>query len=457
MRRDHATVSGELVRQRSRTRSLEEEGSGLRRQLADAQRAARDVAGAVDEPLSRHLPAILEAVQIVRDEHISQPAVERALWGWVPAGYGPPSTANPNFREICATLVCAAVLRVDPPPSLEQLSRRLRVPVQPVLPFPTEAVGQGPLLGTSADTRPMGRAPAPHEGPETSPVVRSAGKPGVEVTPRNRSGGDITPTTTGAAGAAAPTPGRDELRALLVYLNEVPPDSQTGEAQKLHLHLATRLDLPPEFPRSNLRAQYTALGRLLPTRPELGHLVGEFVRDRRAEPSGSQTAVPDSQGAAKVAAASRANQAGGSGKSPSRGKGGSDHDTYSVAVMVRWRVNPRDTPEAIYPLSPGRLGMVLKKAFGDFRVSYKGSLCRRTKGSYATRRMEVGHSWACGPRLPPPWRGTGVTPTNSSPTSGPRPTNNRIPAGCCGPTTWKRAMLCSSGCVVGTLWQDPKA
>ena len=248
MRRDHATVSGELVRQRSRTRSLEEEGSGLRRQLADAQRAARDVAGAVDERLSRHLPAILEAVQIVRDEHISQPAVERALWGWVPAGYGPPSTANPNFREICATLVCAAVLRVDPAPSLEQLSRRLRVPVQPVLHFPTEAVGQGPLLGMSADTRPMGRAPAPHEGPETSPVVRSAGKPGVEVTPGNRSGGDITPTTTGAAGAAAPTPGRDELRALLVYLNEVPPDSQTGEAQKLHLHLATRLDLPPGVP-----------------------------------------------------------------------------------------------------------------------------------------------------------------------------------------------------------------
>ena len=81
------------------------------------------------------------------------------------------------------------------------------------------------------------------------------------------------------------------LRALLVYLNEVPPP-QTGEAQKLHLHLATRLDLPPEYPQSNLRAQYTALGRLLPTRPELGRLVGEFVRDRRAEPSGSQTPAP---------------------------------------------------------------------------------------------------------------------------------------------------------------------
>ena len=159
IRRDHATVSGELVRQRARTRALEEEGSSLRRQLADAQRAARDVAGAVDERLSRHLPAILEAVQIVPDEHISQPAVERALRGWVPAGSGPPSTANPNFREICATLVCAAVLRVDPPPSLEQLSRRLRVPVQPVLHFPTEAVGQGPQLGLPTNARPKGRGP----------------------------------------------------------------------------------------------------------------------------------------------------------------------------------------------------------------------------------------------------------------------------------------------------------
>ena len=171
-----------------------------------------------------------------------------------------------------------------------------------------------------------------------------------------------------------------------MYLNEVPPDSQTGEAQKLHLHLATRLDLPPEFPQSNLRAQYTALGRLLPTQPELGHPVGDFVRDSRAEPSGLQTPAPDTQGAAKVAAASRANQAGGSGKSPGRGKGGSDYDTYSVAVMVRWRVNPRDAPEAIYPLSPGRLGMVLKKAVGDFRVSYikdEGQLCHTEDGGWA--------------------------------------------------------------------------
>ena len=133
--------AGNWCGQRAGTRSLEEEGSSLRRQPADTQRAARDVAGAVDERLNRHLPAILEAVQTVQDEHVSQPAVERALRGWVPAGYGPPSRANQNFWEICTTLFCAAVLHVDPPPSLEQLSRRLRVPVQPVLRFPTEAVG----------------------------------------------------------------------------------------------------------------------------------------------------------------------------------------------------------------------------------------------------------------------------------------------------------------------------
>ena len=43
---------------------------------------------------------------------------------------------------------------------------------------------------------------------------------------------------------------------------------------------------------------------------------------------------------------------------------------YSVAVMVRWRANPPDAPETMYPMSPGRLGMVLKKAFGNFCVSY---------------------------------------------------------------------------------------
>ena len=150
MRRDHAIVSGEVVRHRSRTRTLEEEGGSLRRQLADAQRAARDVAGVVDECLNRHLPAIPEAVHIVRDERVSPPTVEQPLRGWVPAGYGPRSTANPDFWETCATLICAAVLRVDHSPSLETLSRRLRVRAQPILRFPMEAVGQGPQRGVSA-------------------------------------------------------------------------------------------------------------------------------------------------------------------------------------------------------------------------------------------------------------------------------------------------------------------
>ena len=172
---------------------------------------------------------------------------------------------------------------------------------------------RGPNWGCPRTPAPPGRAPTPHEGLEASPAVRTAGHPNAAATPGNRSGGDTTPTTTDTAGVATSTPGRDELCALLIYLNEVPPDSQTAEAQKLQLHLATRLDLPPEFPQSNLRSQYTALGRLLPTRRELGQLVAEFVQDRRAAPSRSQTAASDSQGAAKVAAASRANQAGGSG------------------------------------------------------------------------------------------------------------------------------------------------
>ena len=168
-----------------------------------------------------------------------------------------------------------------------------------------------------------------------------------------------------------------------MYLNEVPPDSQTGEAGKLHLHLASRLGLPPEFPQSNLRSQYTALGRLLPTRPELGQLVGGFVQDRRAALSGSQIPAPDSQGTTKVAATAQANHAGGSGKSPGKGQGGPNYDTYSVAVM---RVNPRNSPEAFYPLSQRRLGRVLKKTFGDFRVSYiedEGQLCHTGDGGWA--------------------------------------------------------------------------
>ena len=73
LRRDHATVTGELVRQQSRTRSLEEDGSRLSRQLTDAQRAARDVARAVDERLQRHLPTILKAAQMVQDERVHSP------------------------------------------------------------------------------------------------------------------------------------------------------------------------------------------------------------------------------------------------------------------------------------------------------------------------------------------------------------------------------------------------
>ena len=109
-------------------------------------------------------------------------------------------------------------------------------------------MGQGPEPGLPTNARPAGKAPTAHDGLEASPAVRMAGQPDAAATPGNRSRGDTNPTATDAAGVATSTPGRDELRALLVYLNEVPPDSQTGEAQKVHLHLATRLDLPPEFP-----------------------------------------------------------------------------------------------------------------------------------------------------------------------------------------------------------------
>ena len=152
------------------------------------------------------------------------------------------------------------------------------------------------------------------------------------------------------------------------------------------MHLATRLDLPPEFPQKQPAGRVYGPGQA----PAHAARVGPpGWRVCPGPPGGAlrvQTPAPDSQGAAKVAAAPRANQAGGSGKSPGRGKGGSDYDTYSVAVMVRWRVNLRDTPEAIYPLSPGRLGMVLKKAFGDFRVSYikdEGQLCHTEDGGWA--------------------------------------------------------------------------
>ena len=284
------------MRQQARTRSLEEEGSRLRRQLAEGERVARDVAGAVDERLNQHLPTILEAAEPVRHERVSQPGVEQAPWGWVPAGYGPPSTANLSFREICAILVCASVPRVDSPPFLRLLLRRLRLPIHPVLRLPTEAVGRGPQQGMPTVTRPMGRAPGPRDGLVATPTVPAAGPLGTKETPGSHSGGDTTPTAADKAGVASSTPARDELRALLVYLNVMPPDLQTGEAQKLHLHLTTRLDLPRKFPQSNLRSQYTALGKHLPTRPELGKLVGQFVQDRRAAPAAPQDSAPDRRG-----------------------------------------------------------------------------------------------------------------------------------------------------------------
>ena len=182
----------------------------------------------------------------------------------------------------------------------------------------------------------------------------------------------------------------------------------------------------------------------MPTRRELDQLVGEFVRDRRAAPPGSQTPAPDCQGAAKVAVVSRANQAGGSSKSPGKGKGGPDYDTYSVAVMVPWRVNPRDSPEAIYPLSSGGLGMVLKKAFGDLRVSYikdEGQLCHTEDGDWAlvgvrpeaaSALEQFTYEWA---------------KSNKQPYSD----------GMLRAHHMRRATPCSSAFVVGTLWPDRTA
>ena len=187
--------------------------------------------------------------------------------------------------------------------------------------------------------------------------------------------------------AAATTPGLDGLPSLLVHLNEVRQEWQVEEAHKLHVRLATRLDLPPEFLQSNLQSQHTGLGKLLPTHPELDRLVGQFIHECpppfKPAPPAPQDPAPDTGGAAMVTAAVSANQAGGSSKPPEKGKGGADYDPYSVAVMVKWRVNPRDPPEPIFPMSTGRPGMVLKKAFGHFRVSYikeEGQLCHTEDG-----------------------------------------------------------------------------
>ena len=89
--------------------------------------------------------------------------MERALHGCVLEGYGLPSTSEPNFRAIVAILVCAAFLRGDPPLSLEALTRRLRVIVQPGLWFPTEALGRGLRQGAAR---------------EPSPALLSVGVPG---------------------------------------------------------------------------------------------------------------------------------------------------------------------------------------------------------------------------------------------------------------------------------------
>ena len=129
-----------------------------------------------------------------------------------------------------------------------------------------------------------------------TPSAPAAGHLRVDGTPGSCSRGDGTPSAADPAVVVAATPGRDGLRAVLVHLNEVPQDSQMGEAQKLHLHLATRLDLPPEFPRSNLRSQYKALGKLLPTRPELERLVGQFVQERQLAPAGLRTRLPTPNG-----------------------------------------------------------------------------------------------------------------------------------------------------------------
>ena len=55
-----------------------------------------------------------------------------------------------------------------------------------------------------------------------------------------------------------------------------------------------------------------------------------------------------------------------------------------MALMV-WRFKPRESPESVWQLSPGCLGMVLK-ASGDFRVYYikdEGQLCCTEEGGWA--------------------------------------------------------------------------
>ena len=102
---------------------------------------------------------------MVREESTPRPTVEQALREWVLEDYGPPSTANPNFREICAALVCTPVLCVDPHLSLAVLTRHRRVPARTGLRCPTALVGRSPGPGEEV---------GPTEGPPTS-AVRTPG------------------------------------------------------------------------------------------------------------------------------------------------------------------------------------------------------------------------------------------------------------------------------------------
>ena len=85
------------------------------------------------------------------------------------------------------------------------------------------------------------------------------------------------PSAPDQATATATTPGQEGRRSLLVHLNEVRQEGQSDEAHKVNLYLATKSDLPPEFLQSNVRSEYTASGKLLPSRPELDRLVRQFV------------------------------------------------------------------------------------------------------------------------------------------------------------------------------------
>ena len=339
-------------------------------------------AGVVDERLNRHLPAILEAGQIVRDERFSLPTAEQALRGTVPVGYGRPSTANPNFRETTR-------LRSAPRSSVW-------TPLPPGRPSRV-ACGLRHSPSSASPRRPWGRGPSAGGGPAQVPCEAQAATPLAPAGhcrgdggPGSTPGGDGTPSVTDQTVASATTPGRDGLRSLLVHLNEVPQELMADEAHKLHLYLATRSDVTRHFPQRNLRSQCAALGKLLPTRPELDRLIGGFSQEHQLASTGPRDQAPESEGAARVMEAVKAIQAGGSSKPPGKGKGGADYDTYSVAVMVKWQINPRDPPEPMYPMSPGRLGMVLKKAFGDFRVSYikdEGHLSHTEDGRWAIMGM----------------------------------------------------------------------